>query len=154
MYTLLRALLWVIRSSMTHGHNAQGRVVPNWVVAGLEGAGALRSTADDLLTFAAANLGLTPTPLLAPMRLSHMARSHLAATPRYFVGLFWDVANFAGREYVFHAGRSGGYFTLLLLSPGDLSGIVLLCDTEGDFTADGWRLLGLLLGRDITRHGW
>lgn len=138
---------------MTHGHNDKGQVVPNWAVSGLEGAGALRSTADDLLTFAAANLGLTTTPLLGPMKLSHMARKHIAATPRYYVGLFWDVANYGGKEYVFHAGRSGGYFALLIMSPADLSGVVLLCDAEGDFSAEGWRLLELLLGKDISRHG-
>ena len=52
------------RSRLSRGHDAKGKVVPNWEVSGLEGAGALRSTADDLLTYAAANLGVTPTPLL------------------------------------------------------------------------------------------
>jgi beta-lactamase class C len=142
-----------LASRMTHGHNAQGQVVPNWTVAGLEGAGALRSTADDLLTFAAANLGLATTPLLGPMQLSHLARKHLAPTPHYSLGLFWYVANYDGKEYVLHAGRSGGYFALILLSPSDAAGVVLLCDTEGDYSAEGWRLLRLLTGKDATRSG-
>jgi CubicO group peptidase (beta-lactamase class C family) len=138
---------------MTHGHNASGQVVPNWAVAGLEGAGALRSTAEDMLTFAAANLGITPTPLLGPMKLSHMARKRLGTLPNQFIGLFWNVANYGDKEYVLHAGRSGGYFALILLSPADRAGIVLLSDTEGDYTSEGWRLLELLMGKDISRHG-
>lgn len=134
---------------MTHGHDEEGRVVPNWSPTGLEGAGALRSTAEDLLTYAAANLGLIPTPLLTSMKLAQMVRCRMGTLPSYFIGLFWNVANYGGRDYVLHAGRSGGYFALLLLSPEDGCGVVLLSDTQGDFTTQGWRLLELLVGREI-----
>lgn len=134
-------------SRMTHGHDAAGKVVPNWVVTGLEGAGALRSTADDLLTYAAANLGLTNTPLLPAARLAHLARKHVASIPALSIGYFWNIMNFGGKEFVLHAGRSGGYFALVLMSPADLSGVVLLCDTEGDFAREGWKLLELLTGK-------
>ncbi|KHK03558.1 serine hydrolase domain-containing protein [Desulfovibrio sp. TomC] len=137
------------RSRMTHGHDAKGRVVPNWEVSGLEGAGALRSTADDLLAYAAANLGLTPTPLLAPARLAQLPRKHVSSIPTLYIGYFWNVMNFGGKEYVLHAGRSGGYYALVLMSPIDMSGVVLLCDTEGDFSKEGWKLLELLTGKSV-----
>ncbi|OLN25637.1 serine hydrolase [Desulfovibrio sp. DV] len=135
------------RSRMAHGHDAKGKVVPNWEVSGLEGAGALRSTADDLLAYAAANLGVNMTPLLPVARLAHLPRKHVSAIPTLYIGYFWNVMNFGGREYVLHAGRSGGYFALVLMSPADLSGVVLLCDTEGDFAKEGWKLLELLTGK-------
>ncbi|EHJ49591.1 beta-lactamase [Solidesulfovibrio carbinoliphilus subsp. oakridgensis] len=134
---------------MTHGHDAKGRIVPNWDVTGLEGAGALRSTADDLLTYAAANMGLLPTPLLPAMKLAQLPRKHVSSIPTLFLGFFWNIMNFGGKEYLLHAGRSGGYFALVLLSPEDNAGIVLLCDTEGDFTKEGWRLLELATGKDL-----
>lgn len=134
---------------MTHGHDAAGKVVPNWDVTGLEGAGALRSTADDLLAYAAANMGLTQTPLLPAMKLAQLPRKHASSIPTLYLGFFWNIMNFGGKEYLLHAGRSGGYFALVLLSPEDNAGIVLLCDTEGDFTKEGWRLLELVTGKNL-----
>ena len=132
---------------MTHGHDAAGKVVPNWVVTGLEGAGALRSTAEDLLTYAAANLGVTDTPLLAPARLAHLARKHVASIPTLSIGYFWNIMNFGDKAFILHAGRSGGYYALILMSPADMAGVVLLSDTEGDFSKEGWKLLELLTGK-------
>lgn len=126
---------------LAQGHDADGDPTPNWEVRGLEGAGALRSTADDLLTYAAANLGLAPSPLLPAMKLSHLARKHVAATPEMFLGLFWNVFNFDGREYLLHAGRAGGYFALLILSPADMRGVVVLANAAQDLTRLGWDLM-------------
>lgn len=137
------------RARMTHGHNDKGKVVPNWEVTGLEGAGALRSTADDLLAYAAANLGLVRTPILPAALLAHLPRKHVSDIPALYIGYFWNVMNFAGKAYVLHAGRSGGYFALVLMSPADLSAVVFLSDTEGDFTKESWRLLELLTGKSI-----
>lgn len=136
-------------SRMTHGHDASGRIVPNWATPGVEAAGGLRSTAEDMLAYAAANLGIAPTPLFPAMKLAQLPRKHVAAIPTLSIGLFWNVMNFGGKEYVLHAGRSGGYFALVLLSPEDNAGVVLLCDTEGDFTAEGWKLLELVTGKNL-----
>jgi len=136
-------------SRMTHGHDAKGQILPNWDVTGLEGAGALRSTADDLLTYAAANMGQLPTSLLPAMKLAQLPRKHVASIPTLYLGLFWNIMNFGGKEYLLHAGRSGGYFALILLSPEDNAGVVLLCDTEGDFAKEGWRLLELVTGKNL-----
>lgn len=132
---------------MTHGHDDKGNVLPNWDVTGLEGAGAFRSTANDLLAYAAAEAGITPTPLLPSMKLAQLARKHVASIPTLSIGLFWNLMNFNGKEYVLHAGRSGGYFALVLMSPEDQAAVVLLSDTEGDFSDDGWRLLELVTGK-------
>ena len=134
---------------MTRAHAADGKTLPNWEVTGLEGAGALRSTADDLLTYAAANLGIAPTPLFPAMKLAQLPRKHVPSIPTLYIGLFWNVMDFGGKAYVLHAGRSGGYFAMVLLSPEDNTGVVLLCDTEGDFTTEAWKLLELATGKEL-----
>src|SRR5215813_10731341 len=48
-------------------HNNRLASVPNWHAPTLAGAGALRSKANDMLTFVAANLGATPSPLASAM---------------------------------------------------------------------------------------
>ena len=135
---------------MTHGHDDTGQIVPNWEVTGLEGAGAFRSTAEDLLTYASANLGLVPSSFFPAMKLAQLPRKHVSSIPTFYLGLFWNIMNFGGKEYVLHTGRSGGYFAFLLLSPEDNAGIVLLCDTEGDFSKEGWKLLETLIGKSVS----
>jgi len=49
------------------GHNDRLASVLNWDLPTLAGGGALRSTANDMLTFVAANLGATPSPLVSAM---------------------------------------------------------------------------------------
>ena len=81
------------------------------------------------------------------MKLAQLPRKHVASIPTFYLGLFWNIMNFGGKQYVLHAGRSGGYFALVLLSPQDNAGVVLLSDTEGDFSNEGWRLLEVLTGK-------
>jgi len=49
---------------LANGHNQALKPVPNWDLPTLAGAGALRSTVNDMLKFVAANLGLTKSPSL------------------------------------------------------------------------------------------
>jgi len=55
------------KKRLATGHDAAMRAVSNWDLPTLAGAGALRSTANDLLTFLSANLGYTKTPLAPAM---------------------------------------------------------------------------------------
>ncbi len=50
---------------MAQGHNSALSEVPNWDIPAMAGAGALRSTVNDLLTFLEANLTLDPHSPLA-----------------------------------------------------------------------------------------
>ena len=45
-----------LQSRLARGHDDAGKTVANWDMPTLAGAGALRSTANDLLRFLAANL--------------------------------------------------------------------------------------------------
>jgi len=49
------------------GHNSDLNPVPNWDIPTLAGAGVFRSTANDMLTFLAANLGFVEMPLSPAM---------------------------------------------------------------------------------------
>ena len=56
-----------MKARLAIGHSPTLSPVANWDLAALAGAGALRSTTNDILTFLAANLGYTRTPLAAAM---------------------------------------------------------------------------------------
>src|SRR5437016_9721295 len=64
-----------MKGRLAGGHNAALETVENWDLPTLAGAGALRSTANDLLTFVAANLGYTKSPLASAMAAMQKERS-------------------------------------------------------------------------------
>ena len=70
------------------GHSVQLRPVANWDLPTLAGAGALRSTVNDLLTFVEANLGLGESSLHAAMAVTHAPRRDFAP-PDMRIGLGW-----------------------------------------------------------------
>lgn len=130
-----------MRPRFLPGHGTDLARVPNWDTGVLKAAGAFRSTAGDLLTYAAANLGLVPTPLYPAMLTAHVPRFHVGRIPEQFVGLFWNVYNIKKRRYLVHAGRSGGFFAVLLLDPGRRTAVVLTANNEGDLSQTAWKIL-------------
>ncbi|MFV2044941.1 MAG: serine hydrolase domain-containing protein [Thermoanaerobaculales bacterium] len=62
-------------------HNPRGKRVRNWDLPAFAGAGALMSTAEDLLTFLAAHLGSGPSSLTAPLQECHAVRAKTFAPP-------------------------------------------------------------------------
>src|SRR5438105_5421054 len=80
-----------LRARLAPGHDAEGNVVPNWDLPTLAGAGALRSTAADLLAFLAANLDSTATPLSRTLQQTHLER-HATDNPDLKIGLAWHIS--------------------------------------------------------------
>ena len=56
-----------MKARLAVGHSATLEPTGNWDLPTLAGAGALRSTTNDLLTFLAANIGYVKTPLAPAM---------------------------------------------------------------------------------------
>lgn len=79
---------------------------PNWNLTGFVGAGGLRSTANDMLTFLAANLGLTQTPLTRSLATMRKVRRDAGDEE---IGLGWLILKERGSETVWHNGGTFGY---------------------------------------------
>jgi CubicO group peptidase (beta-lactamase class C family) len=125
------------RKRLAHGHDEDGRPVPNWdLIEATAGAGALRSTANDLLTFLAAVLGYQASPLkpamdaqLAfPMRVAEGAERHPLQSPedRTSIGLGWHAMETGRGQVVMHGGGTGGYLTFMGLNLARGWGAVVL----------------------------
>src|SRR5206468_7879062 len=84
------ALTDALRQRLAPGHNARRERVPNWDIPTLAGAGALRSTANDLLIFLAANLGYTVSPL-SPAMTSMLAIRRPTGTAGLDIALGWHI---------------------------------------------------------------
>jgi serine-type D-Ala-D-Ala carboxypeptidase/endopeptidase len=98
-----------MREHLAKGHNAQGAVTSNWDIPAFAGAGALRSTMNDMLRFARANLDPSGGRLQRVMQQTHEARR--AAGPAMSIGMGWHIRRVNDRDVVWHNGGTGGYRT-------------------------------------------
>jgi len=113
------------------GHNAGGKPTDPWDFATLSGAGALRSSTQDLLRYAAANMNVGKSALWPSIEMSHEERSK-AASKSVGVGLGWHRSQLKGeRLCLWHNGRTGGYQSMLALTPDRGTAVVILCSQAG-----------------------
>jgi serine-type D-Ala-D-Ala carboxypeptidase/endopeptidase len=131
-----------MKARLAVGHNDQLKAVSNWDIPALAGAGALRSSANDLLTFLAANLGYTSSPLAPAMAAMLAVRRPTGSPGLGEIGLGWLIAKPASDEIVWHNGGTGGYRSFIGYDRTTRVGVVVLSNT---FTAAGVDDIGMHL---------
>ena len=137
-----------MRRRLAPGHDADGSAVANWDIPTFAGAGAIRSTADDLLKFLSAQAGLTNTDpdLAKAIGLTHRRRA--AAGGDTDVALGWHMNSKSG--VLWHNGQTGGYHSFLAVDPASRAGVVVLANTAtGVVDTAGNALMRRLLGRPL-----
>jgi serine-type D-Ala-D-Ala carboxypeptidase/endopeptidase len=122
------------------GHDQRNRAVPHWDLTTLAGAGALRSTANDLLKFLAANLDLQPSPINASLQKTHTIQQQ-TDSPNMAIALAWHVFNLKGSEIICHEGGTGGFRSFVGFSKKQRLGVVVLGNSENDVGDLGFHLL-------------
>lgn len=128
------------RDRLAPGHSPGGREVPNWDLDALAGAGALRSSVNDMLTFAAANLRPPEGVLGRAIRASHVPRA--AMTARAKSGLLWGIhTSRFGRTYLWHDGGTAGYRSFIGLDPERQIAVIVLSNRANDVDRIGMHLL-------------
>ena len=128
-----------MKQRMATGHTAMLAPAVNWDLPTLAGAGALRSSANDMLTFLEAVLGYRESPL-APAMQSMLEVRRPAGQAK--IGLGWFVLSSDGREIVWHNGGTGGFRSFVGYDPVDRIGVVVLCNAS---TPSGGDDIGLHL---------
>jgi CubicO group peptidase (beta-lactamase class C family) len=116
------------------GHNRRGKPVPHWHLDALAGAGVLRSTADDLLTFLEFQLAPPATPLGVAARRTQIMR---AGHRRLEVGLGW----MRSAGVLWHNGGTGGFRTFAGFAPERAAGVVVLSSSARSVDELGMELL-------------
>jgi serine-type D-Ala-D-Ala carboxypeptidase/endopeptidase len=122
------------------GHDQRNRAVPYWDLPTLAGAGALRSTANDLLKFLAANLDLQSAPINASLKKTHTIQQQ-TDQPNTTIALGWHVLKVKDSEIIFHNGGTGGFRSFIGFSKTERLGIVVLGNSENGVTDLGLHLL-------------
>lgn len=134
--------------------HAEGKEGKNWDIGSLAGAGALRSTAKDMIRFMQANLGQIDSPLIKAMEETHKPRSE-AGLETMRIGLGWHILTTpAGNDIVWHNGGTGGYHTFAGFLKNTKTGVVVLandasqnCDDIGFHLLDASVPMGGLIER-------
>ncbi len=120
------ALADALKPRLAAGHNAVRAPVRNWDLPTLAGAGALRSTANDLLSLLSAHIGYLKSPLAPAMAAMLRVRAP-TGRPGLDIALGWHVLTTpSGREIVWHNGGTGGYRSFIGFDPKAGTGVVVL----------------------------
>jgi D-alanyl-D-alanine-carboxypeptidase/D-alanyl-D-alanine-endopeptidase len=114
-----------MKARLAVGHSGTLEAVPNWDLSALAGAGALRSSASDMLTFLAANLGYSKTPLAAAMAAEVSIRRP-TGSPDMEIAYAWHVQTKNGSSIIWHNGGTGGYRTYMGFDLKSRAGVVVL----------------------------
>jgi serine-type D-Ala-D-Ala carboxypeptidase/endopeptidase len=115
-----------MKDHLAAGHAYALSPTANWDLGALDAAGALHSTANDLLKFLAAILGYTKTPLAPAMAAMVRARRDMGEGE---IGLAWFIRTHGGVEIVSHGGSTGGYRSFIGYDPRTRVGVVVLSNS-------------------------
>ena len=127
-----------MKRNLALGHSG-GKVVENWDIPTLAGAGAIRSSTADMAKFIAANLGYLNVPLFEAMKQSHKVRHHKAG--EMSVAMAWHIKKGVHGDVFWHNGGTGGYRTFAGFVKETGKGVVLLTNSSADSDDIGFHLL-------------
>jgi len=123
------------------GHSADLITVSSWnLTEAMAGAGALRSTANDLLTFLAAAMGRTQSGL-TPAFQALLSVQRPTEAPFIEEALGWMVDTRGGGEIVWKDGGTGGYASFIGYDPASDSAVVVLSNSNNSVDDLGLHLL-------------
>jgi serine-type D-Ala-D-Ala carboxypeptidase/endopeptidase len=152
-----------MQARLATGHGTSEKPLPGWNLGAYAGAGALRSTANDLLKYVAANVGLTESALTPLMRKTHVIRH--TNSPGILPGEAFGNTAMAWKDYgvyqppgmrlIGHGGGAGGYSAFVGLDLTQRRGVVVLSNQRAaaaNTYAVGWRILqrAPVAGKDVT----
>lgn len=103
-----------------------GQYAAPWNFEAFMGAGGIRSTAADLIKYAAAQLGNAPAPLEKDIQLTHIPTF---TTQQATVAMAWHIIKPGKDEVLFHNGGTGGYRSYLAINLQKKFAVVMLSNT-------------------------
>lgn len=129
-----------MQARMAQGFDVQSAPTRNWDLPTLAGAGALKSTANDMLKFLAANLDSTSIPLGRVLASSRASR-HDADRPGNRVGLGWHIVDVFETTATWHNGGTAGFRTFIGMDEARHRGVIVLTNSANTPDDIGFHLL-------------
>lgn len=122
----------------------RNKEIPQFSIPALLGAGVLKSTLNDMLTFLEANLGLVECPLHQILNQTHKIQSDIRVNNNTQMGLGWMVTqDKQTRENIhWHNGGTVGFNTYIGMKKEKKTGIIIATTQKHSM----WKLIKILLG--------
>lgn len=128
-----------MKSHMAQGFDANGSPMHLWDLPTLAGAGALRSTANDMLKFLAANLDSASVPLGPAMAMAQAPKKPIG--PNNMIGLAWNTVTLFELPVTWHNGGTGGFRTFIGIDSQNHRGVIVLSNSTNSPDDIGFHIL-------------
>ena len=115
-----------VKDWLTGGHDERGFPASYRGWETLPAMGAIRSNAEDLLKFVAANVGPADNQQERVMRLAHQPRN--AVNNNADIGLLWHIQKFGENRIITHGGATQGFRATVAFDAEKRVGVVLLAN--------------------------
>lgn len=126
-------------ASFAKGYDATGNYNTPWNLSpAFAGAGALRSTARDMLKYAQGNLGGVPGILGGAIQRTH---DPTFSQGNIELGLGWHYIQPGEGKVLFHDGGTGGFRTYLAIHPGKKFAVIMLANSAISVDKEGNELV-------------
>ena len=136
------------QSRLAPPHSGDGKPAANWDIPTLAGAGAIRSSTNDMLRFAQANLSPPTSDFGKAVELAWKIHQKPLESGNLALGLGWHVARDGSTRW--HNGQTGGYHSMLLVSRDHDAAVVLLANTAtGKVDQLAEDILRMLAGAEV-----
>lgn len=112
---------------LSTGHDERMMPAKPWRFDALAGAGALRSSAADMLTYLAAELDTASGPLAKAIAMGRVPRAEFA--PGSSIALAWMVSGSPVAPIWWHNGGTGGFRSFVAFDPARQVGVVVLANS-------------------------
>jgi CubicO group peptidase (beta-lactamase class C family) len=112
-----------LKEHLAEGHNEEGRPVGEWDFDVETGAGAIRSTGNDMLRYLKANMGVGQSSLASAVKSAQEPRRDINKDTR--IGLAWMTKD----HVIQHGGATAGYVSFIGFLTDGSRGIVVLTNT-------------------------
>ena len=129
-----------LKPRLATGYNEAGSPVKNWDFSALAGAGALKSSVNDMLIFLTANMGLVKTKLLSAMEKIQMSQ-HDTGVPDLDIAMGWHIWKRFNKKIIWHNGGTYGYRTFIGFDKENKKGVVVLSNSSVGVDDIGLHLL-------------
>jgi serine-type D-Ala-D-Ala carboxypeptidase/endopeptidase len=130
----------ILKSRLAKGHMGGREVSLAFLPEVIQPSGALYSSANDLLKYLAANMGLIHTKINDILQDTHLIRHEVLTVANsssatkslqaVYTGLGWNINTNFGTEAITKDGAIDGYISVLGFNPTKQIGLVILCSCD------------------------
>jgi serine-type D-Ala-D-Ala carboxypeptidase/endopeptidase len=136
------------QSRFAPGYTGDGQPAANWDLPVLAGAGGVRTTVNDMLLFAAANLDPPRGKLGEAIEMAWAIHQKPIKNGDSALGLGWHVTP-DGTHW--HNGQTGGYHTMILIDRKTKSSVILMTNTAtGEVDQLAFDILRMISGVQVA----